>query len=85
MAISDCSDIDCRLIAYSAILDRLVFGIADPYQVAFNAFRLARLADPPAVPDQLVREEYPSVSGNYGHQVLFDFLGFAILRQIETP
>src|ERR1700680_3337427 len=36
--------------------DRLVFRVAESFEVAFGASRFARLADLAAVPDQLVRK-----------------------------
>ena len=64
--------------------DRLVLRVADPFEIAFEAFRLARLADPASVPDQLVREKNPSVLGNNLDQIPLDFLGILIPGQIEA-
>src|SRR5579864_850775 len=63
--------------------DRLVLGVAQPFEVAIEAFWLACLADASSVPDQLVRKENPPVRGNNLHQVLLDFLWVRIPRQIQ--
>src|SRR5271169_2288852 len=55
-------------------LYRLVFRVAESFQIAFGAFRLARLADFAPVPDQLVGKQNPFFPRNYLHQVLLDLL-----------
>src|ERR1700747_1469672 len=65
-------------------LNRLVFRIADLFQIALDAFRLARLANAPSVPDELMRKEDPAILRNDFHQIGFDFLGICIFRQIQA-
>src|SRR5580704_12533448 len=67
----------------AAASESLIFGITNRLEVAFSAFRFARLADPAAVPDQLVREQNPSVARNRGHQILLDFLRIGVAGEIE--
>src|SRR5207248_10480943 len=66
------------------ISDRFVLCVAERFQVAFQALRLARLANPPPVPNDLVRKEDPFVLGNHLHQVLFDLLRILVSRQVQA-
>src|SRR5690349_8515248 len=56
-------------------LNDLIFRIANFLQIAFHAARLARLANAPAMPDQLMRKNDPLIFRNDLHQVLLYFLG----------
>ena len=47
--------------------NRLVFGIAHRLEVTFDALRFSRLADAPAMPNQLMREQDPFLLRNYLH------------------
>src|SRR5713101_2994372 len=67
-----------RMIRKRESSDRLVSRVAEAFEIAFRAMRLARLADLAPVPDQLVRKQNPFFSRNNFHQVLFDFLGIGI-------
>ena len=65
-------------------LNRLVFRVADLFQIALDAFRFARLANAPSMPNELMRKEDPAVLRNDFHQIGFDFLGVCIFRQIQA-
>src|SRR5215831_5633816 len=73
------------LIYLSGGLNNFIFRVADRCEVAFEAFGFTRDADAPSVPDQLVGELNPFVLGDDAHEVVFDFSGILVLRQIETP
>ena len=45
--------------------DCLVLGVAEMFEVAFDAFRFARLANPAPMPDQLVGKQNPFVLRDY--------------------
>src|SRR5271169_21777 len=63
---------------------RLVGRITQPLEVALNAFWFARVAHPPSVPDQLVREENPPVLRNNLHQIPLNLFRVGVLRQVQS-
>ena len=65
-------------------LNRLVFRIADVLQIALDAFRFARLANAPSMPDDLMRKEDPAILRYDFRQIGFDFLGVCVFRQIQA-
>src|ERR1700733_13445583 len=64
-------------------LDDFIFGVADSFEVAFHATRLARLADPAAMPDELMREGDPFVFGDDAHKILLDFFGIRVASEVQ--
>src|ERR1700688_1358522 len=64
-------------------LNDLVFRIANSLQVTFHATGFARLADAPAMPDQLMRKNDPLVPRNNLHEVLLDFLGIRVACEVQ--
>src|ERR1700739_3020289 len=66
-------------------LNDLIFRIANFFQVAFHAAWLARLANAPAMPDQLMRKNDPLIFRNNRHQVLFYFLGICVASKVQPP
>src|SRR5712692_4595743 len=73
----------CRAPVSCPSSNRFVFGVADLFQLAHHAFGLARLADSPPVPDQLMRKLDPPVFRDHLHQVQLNFLGVLVARQIQ--
>ena len=61
-----------------------VFGVAEMLEVAVDAFGFAGDADASAVPDELVGEDDPFVLWDHGHQVMLDFFGVLVSRQIQA-
>src|SRR5215472_4196202 len=66
------------------ISDRFVLCVAERFQVAFYALWLARLANPPPMPNDLVRKEDPFVLRNHLHQVLLDLCRILVSRQVQA-
>src|SRR5580692_1270482 len=64
---------------------RLVPGVADVLQRTLRALRLARDAQLPSVPDDLVGKENPALSWDDLHQILLDLLRVVLLRQFQSP
>src|ERR1700691_5689184 len=62
---------------------RLVAGVADDLQQAFNAFWLAGNAQLPSVPNDLMREQNPFFARDNAHQILLDFLRIGIDSQLK--
>src|SRR5207302_1888246 len=69
---------------YIGELNNLILRIANSLQVTFHTTRLARLADEPARPDQLMRENNPLLSWNEPDEMLLSFLRVGITGQIEA-
>ena len=68
-------------------LDRrpcFVFGVADGLDRAFGALWFASYAQAASVMDDLMAEERPALLRNDLHQVLFDFLGIVVLRELPA-
>src|ERR1700747_2435041 len=66
-------------------LNDLIFRITNFLQVAFHAARLARLANAPAMPDQLMRKNDPLIFRNDPRQVLLYFLGIRVASEVQPP
>src|ERR1700730_8046736 len=66
-------------------LNDLIFRITNLLQVAFHAARLARLANAPAMPNQLMRKNDPLILRNDLHQVLLYFLGIRVASEVQPP
>jgi hypothetical protein len=69
---------------FADLLNRLVFRLADSFQVADGTFRLAGNADATAVPDELVGELNPFVLRDDFHQILLDLLGFLVCGELQA-
>jgi len=65
--------------------DGFVLRVTQPFEVALQAFRLARLADSASVPDQLVGEQYPFFLRDDLDQVLLDLLGSMFFDKSRRP
>src|SRR5579862_1008110 len=66
-------------------LNSFVFRVADLFEVAFQAFRFARLAHFASMPNQLVRKQNPFFLRNHLYQILLHLLRIGIFRQIKSP
>ncbi len=67
----------------ASVSDSLIARIAERVQPALPALRLAGNAKRPAMKNNLVREENPSIARNNLHQVPLDCYRIVVLRQIE--
>jgi hypothetical protein len=66
-------------------LHGFVFGVAEGFEVALDAFGAASLTDLAAMPDELMGEENPAFLGDDAHQVLLDLLWFGMVSKVEAP
>jgi hypothetical protein len=57
---------------------RFIHGVTDGLEIAIDASRFAGHAHSTAMPNKLMRKLDPLILGNYRHQILLDFLGFAL-------
>src|ERR1700732_3793314 len=67
-----------------AVLNDLVFRIADGFEVAIEAAGLAGDTNAAAMPDELVGKLNPFFFRNDAHEVLLYFFGIFVLREIEA-
>jgi hypothetical protein len=64
-------------------LDGFIPGITHPLEVALHAAGFPGDAHAAAMPDELVREQYPLVLGDDTHQILLDLDRFGMAGEIE--
>ena len=62
----------------------LIFGVAEGFEVARGAFRIARHAQRAAVQDDLVREQDPPILGDDLHEVLLDFDRVGVFGEVQA-
>jgi hypothetical protein len=65
-------------------LDSLIFRVANGFEITLDAFRLARMADTPTVPDYLVRVQNPLFARKDMYQVLLHFFRVSVFCEVET-
>src|ERR1051326_5135425 len=63
----------------------LVRSMANIFQRAIDALRLARETYLSSMPDDLVREQYPFRLRDYFHQILFDLRRIGLLGELQPP
>lgn len=65
-------------------LEGFVDRIADRFEIAFQAIRFAGLTYAPPMPNELMGKVNPRLFRYRRHQVLLNFLGIVVTREIEA-